>query len=72
MRKKMLLLGLAMAAVIGALSTPGANACPNTSCPICTTYADGSECCVGCICCGDRVIACTNVYCPPPDGEGAN
>ena len=68
MRKKLLLLGLAMAAVAGSLSAPRANACSFTGCPICTTYADGSQCCVGCICCGDRVVACTDHYCPPEDG----
>ncbi len=41
------------------------------SCPICTTYSDGSQCCVSCWCdgAGNRV-ACTNHYCPPADDGG--
>jgi hypothetical protein len=70
MRKKMLLLGLAMVATVVSLSTPSVNACSYTACPICTTYADGSECCVSCICCGKTLIACTDHYCPPADGGG--
>jgi hypothetical protein len=40
------------------------------SCPICTTYSDGSQCCVSCWCDGTGMpVACTNNYCPPPDGQ---
>jgi hypothetical protein len=39
-------------------------------CPQCTTYADGSQCCVSCTCdASGTPIACTDHYCPPP-GEG--
>ncbi|HEX4965194.1 MAG TPA: hypothetical protein VF173_30575 [Thermoanaerobaculia bacterium] len=69
MRKKMLFLALAMAAAAGALSAPRATAEGGFGCPICTTYADGSQCCVSCWCDGNGVpIACTNHYCPPADG----
>ncbi|HEV7508548.1 MAG TPA: hypothetical protein VGS07_26945 [Thermoanaerobaculia bacterium] len=70
MRKKMMFLALALAAVAASLSTARANAGGTTSCPICTIYADGSECCVSCICdaAGHR-IACTNHFCPPADGR---
>ena len=67
MRKKMLLLALSVTVLTGALAAPRANAGGTThSCPICTTYADGSQCCVSCICdeAGQR-IACTNHFCPP-------
>lgn len=66
MRKKMLLLALLLASVAG-LSTPQANAAAaGYSCPICTTYSDGSTCCVSCWCDGSgRVVACTDNYCPP-------
>lgn len=41
------------------------------SCPICTTYADGSQCCVSCYCDGTGMtVACTQNYCPPPGEEG--
>ena len=70
MRKKMLLLGLAMAATVVSLSTPLATASGTHSCPICTTYADCSRCCVSCICDDDtgQIVACTNHFCPPPNG----
>ncbi len=70
MRKKLLLLGLAMAAVAGSLLAPRAEAVGYHSCPICTTYADGSQCCVGCICdSSGMTVACTDHYCPPEEGE---
>ncbi len=68
MRKKMLLLALGLAATAMSLTTPRADAVGYTSCPICTTYSDGSQCCVPCICQGKVVVACTNLYCPPEGG----
>jgi hypothetical protein len=66
MRKKMLLLALALA---GALSASRAVAGGTYFCPICTTYADGSQCCVSCTCNSSGVpIACTDHYCPPAGG----
>jgi len=69
MRKKMLLLILSLAALAGTLMGPLAQAGGTHSCPICTTYPDGSQCCVSCICddAGHR-IACTNHFCPPAGG----
>ncbi|MFL6195303.1 MAG: hypothetical protein ACJ75H_14095 [Thermoanaerobaculia bacterium] len=65
MRKKMMLLALSLAAVTGALSAP-AQAGGTYSCPRCTTYADGTKCCVSCICGSNGFpIACTNNYCAP-------
>jgi hypothetical protein len=70
MRKKMLLLALTLAAAAASLTTPRAVAGGNYSCPICTTYADGSQCCVSCICdASGRRISCTDHYCPPADGN---
>jgi hypothetical protein len=41
------------------------------SCPQCTTYSDGSQCCVSCWCDGTGMpVACTNNYCPPEGGGG--
>jgi hypothetical protein len=67
MRKKMLFLALALAATV-ALTARSSEAAGYYSCPICTTYPDGSQCCVSCICNGHS-IACTDHYCPPADGE---
>jgi hypothetical protein len=67
MRKKMLLLSVAAAALIGALTAPPSSATGGVCEPICTYYSDGSQCCVPCWGkwpnCG-----CTNLYCPPEDG----
>ncbi|MBW8878384.1 MAG: hypothetical protein JF614_25765 [Acidobacteria bacterium] len=70
MRKKMMmLLAVSAVALAGLLSAPHAEA--NHSCPICTTYADGSQCCVSCICDDSgRRIACTDHFCPPAGGRG--
>ncbi len=41
------------------------------SCPQCTTYANGSQCCVSCWCDGSGMpVACTQNICPPDRGEG--
>lgn len=66
MRKKMMLLALMLVSVAG-LSSPRADAATagTHGCPICTTYPDGSSCCVSCLCDGSgRIIACTDNYCP--------
>ena len=72
--RRMFFLALALAMVVtvaGSLSTPRAEAGGGSSCPICTTYADGSQCCVPCWCDAyGRIVACTNVYCPPAGGGG--
>jgi hypothetical protein len=69
MRKKMLFLALAVAATAASLTAPRAQADGTHSCPICTTYSDGSQCCVPCVCDSKgHVLACTNVYCPPEGG----
>jgi hypothetical protein len=69
MRKKMLFLSLALVATAASLTTSRAVAGGTHSCPQCTTYADCSRCCVSCICdSSGAIVACTNHYCPPPDG----
>ncbi|HEV7508549.1 MAG TPA: hypothetical protein VGS07_26950 [Thermoanaerobaculia bacterium] len=50
MRKKMLFLALALAAAAASLVTVRAEADGSYACPICTTYADGSQCCINCVC----------------------
>lgn len=41
------------------------------SCPQCTTYPDGSQCCVSCWCDGAGVpVACTQNICPPGGSGG--
>jgi hypothetical protein len=69
MRKKMLLLALSAVALTASL-TVRAEAAPGGgthACPICTTYADGSQCCVSCICDSRGfTIACTDNICPEP------
>jgi hypothetical protein len=65
MRKKMLFLALALAAT-ASLTAPSAQAGflpgggPYHSCPVCTTYSDGSQCCITCQCGVDG----TPVTCP--------
>ena len=68
MRKKMLFLALALAAT-ASLTTPLTAAPTYHSCPICTTYSNGSQCCVSCICDSkNHIVACTDHYCPPEGG----
>lgn len=68
MRKKIAMLGLALAAIAGAyLSTPQAQAVGGTCKPICTYYSDGSKCCVSCFGTWPH-CGCTNNYCPPEGG----
>ncbi|HKI01414.1 MAG TPA: hypothetical protein VKK31_05495 [Thermoanaerobaculia bacterium] len=69
--RKIFLLALSLAALAGALSVPPAEAVGGGggACPICTTYPDGSQCCVSCWCdASGRIIACTDHYCPPAGG----
>jgi hypothetical protein len=68
MRKKMMFLALALAAT-ASLTARRTAAADSYGCPICTTYADGSQCCISCVCSGHG-IACTDHYCPPADGGG--
>jgi hypothetical protein len=73
MRRKMLFLVLSLAALVGSLAVPAASAGEEDAssyCPQCTYYANGSSCCVPCWCQNGIAVACTNLYCPPADGEG--
>ena len=71
MTKRVLLLILRLTALAGALVGPLAEADGSHSCPICTTYGDGSQCCVPCWCDGSgQIVACTNLFCPPAGGGG--
>jgi len=68
-RKKLLLLALPLVALAILLPASRAQAGSGFSCPICTTYADGSRCCVSCWCdASGRIVACTDHFCPPPGG----
>ena len=67
MKKRMLFLALALTA-LASLPLHRAEAGGGTvSCPRCVTYADGSRCCVSCICDATTgaLVACTNHFCPP-------
>lgn len=73
MRKKMLFLALALAATAASVTAPRAQALPGGgpyhSCPICTTYADGSQCCVPCVCGANGFpIVCSDLACAPAGG----
>jgi hypothetical protein len=71
MRKKLLLLTLSLAAAAAALTTPRLQAGPLIgggpyhACPVCTTFEDGSQCCITCQCSADG-----NVYLCPAIGCG--
>ena len=67
MRKKMLLLPIAAAALIGALATPPSSAVGGVCEPRCIYYSDGSKCCVSCFGTWPN-CGCTNNYCPPEGG----
>jgi hypothetical protein len=65
MRKKMLFMILALATTAGALTPRTEAAQSGYSCPACTTYPDGSSCCVSCWCNGQGVpVWCTDNFCP--------
>lgn len=66
MRKKMMILALLLAPIAGLSSPPADAAAGGYACPICTTYPDGSTCCVSCWCdSSGRYMACTENYCTP-------
>jgi hypothetical protein len=69
MRKKMLFLALALATT-ASLTAPRAQAGPlgggpYHSCPVCTTYSDGSQCCITCQCNDSGVMLCPMIGCAP-------
>lgn len=74
MRKKMLLLAFALAATTASLTAPRAQAGPLGggpfhSCPVCTTYPDGSQCCINCQCgVNGTPILCPENGCAPASG----
>jgi hypothetical protein len=70
MRKKLLLLTLSLATTAASLTTPRLQAGPlggggpYHDCPMCTTFSDGSQCCITCQCSADgRVTACPAIGC---------
>jgi hypothetical protein len=71
MRKKMLFLALALAATAATLAAPRAQALPPFggpyhSCPMCTTFPDGSQCCITCLCSDNgSVTLCPDIACVP-------
>ena len=69
MRKKLLFLILALAAVVGSLAAHATDDTDQPPCPrICTTYADGSQCCLNCFCVDGVLAGCTQNICPPAGG----
>lgn len=50
MRKKMLLLALALTAAMASLQTPRAEAGGGYACLQCTTLPSGAQCCITCWC----------------------
>ena len=68
MRKKMLLLALVLTAT-ASLTAPSAQAGflpgggPYYSCPVCTTYPDGSQCCITCQCSDSGGMLCPMIGC---------
>lgn len=71
MRRKIVLLVFLLLALLSSYPAHRAEAVGGFSCPQCTTYADGSQCCVSCWCNANGIpIACTDHFCPPPDGGG--
>lgn len=68
MRKKVLLFVLTLTS-LAALAGTLAEAVGTTSCPGCITYPNGSVCCE-CRCDSrGQVLFCTDVFCPPIDGN---
>jgi hypothetical protein len=73
MRKKMLLLTLALAATAASLAAPRAQAIggggPYHSCPMCTTLPNGAQCCISCLCnaAGVPMICAENACVPAGD-----
>jgi hypothetical protein len=68
MRKKMLLLALVLAATAASLTAPRAQAGligggPFHACPQCTTFPDGTQCCIPCQCNDGGVMLCPDIGC---------
>jgi len=70
-RKKLLLLTLCLVATAASLATPRIQASPLGggpfhSCPVCTTFEDGSQCCITCQCGVNGVpVICPEIACVP-------
>ena len=74
-RKKMLLLALALTATAASLTAPRVQAGPLIGggpyhdCPVCTTYPDGSQCCITCRCGANGTpVLCPDIACVPVGG----
>jgi hypothetical protein len=70
MRKKLLLLAISLAATAASLTAPRVQASPlggggpYHACPQCTTFDDGSQCCITCQCSADgNVTLCPDIGC---------
>lgn len=65
--RKMILLAVAFSLSLAALSfSPRVEADSGYPCPQCTTYPDGSQCCVSCTCSSNGrfiLMACTENAC---------
>src|SRR4051794_13154193 len=75
MRKKLLFLTLALAATAASIAAPRAQASligggPYHACPVCTTYEDGSQCCITCQCgVNGTPVICPDIGCAPGLGD---
>jgi hypothetical protein len=70
MRKKLLLLAALTLATAASLTAPQAQAAllggggPYHACPMCTTFPDGTQCCITCQCSADgNVTICPAIGC---------
>ena len=69
MRKKMLIISLGLASTAASLTAPRAQAGflggggPYHACPQCTTFPDGSQCCIPCQCNDGGVMLCPDIGC---------
>jgi len=72
MKRKLLLLALCLGTAAAALTTPRIQAFtligggPYHACPVCTTFADGSQCCITCQCgVNGTPVICPDIACLP-------
>jgi hypothetical protein len=75
MSKRLLLLAFALTATAASVLAPRAQASliggggPYHSCPMCTSFPDGSQCCINCLCSADgNVMICPENGCASVGG----
>jgi hypothetical protein len=68
MRKKILLLALALTSVAGALSASLIGSGGSHPCQQCTTLSNGAQCCISCVCNAAGIpLACAQNACAELD-----